>query len=197
MSTISSSTYPVIKVAYCKLLLNRDQYVSCHINVSDLPQRLPAIAVDGKFYSFFKVILKAQKALEAIAKLTQKGDEIALTASKRGYVLWVYEPESKPAPPKKLRLPPIPPIFGPAPCSIVQNLAQLERCHLKVADMAQQLVGIKYQGALYSLFRKEQNAQTTLEIAAKLTKRDDEVILVVAKDGYAIFILEPTAIETQ
>ncbi|MEO0824906.1 MAG: hypothetical protein AAFY67_04515 [Cyanobacteria bacterium J06642_9] len=185
------TVFPLTKVAHCKLLFNRDQYVSCHINVSDLPERLAAIAVDGKFYSFFKVLPKAQKALEVVAKLTHKGDEIAVTVSKRGYVLWVYEPDSKLASSKRspLHLK----LRGSAPCTIIYERDRFQPCYLKVADMSQKLAGIKYQANLYSLFRRENEAQGTLEIAAKLTTRNDEVVLIPAQVGYSIFVLESAA----
>ncbi len=75
-----------------KLFLQPGQYHSCHIRVPDMPDRLPAVVVDGKFHSFFKTVKDRDKALDLLAKLIDKGDEAVITQTPKAYAVWVLEP---------------------------------------------------------------------------------------------------------
>ncbi len=82
----------------CKILDSKSQYRTCHIRVPDLQQRLAALWVDGKYYALFKVVPTVDKAMEITARFGRRGDETVIAKTKKGYSVWVLEPEAYPAP---------------------------------------------------------------------------------------------------
>jgi len=78
-----------------KILESRSQYRPCHIRVPDLDHRLSAIAVEGQYYSFFKVVKDRAQALEVAARLARRGDQTTITSTVKGEVVWVLEPEAE------------------------------------------------------------------------------------------------------
>lgn len=187
-----SSIAPAQKIAQCRLLLGREQYSPCHIVVADVEKRLAAIALDGKFYSFFKSVPEGSKALKIAAILSGRGEEVVITQTPKGYAAWLQEPGAQLAPAKQMR--PISPVFGPSPCTVLRDRALFQPCRLSVSDLAAPLVGIQFQDSLYSLYRKEKNADEAIKIAAKLSQHSDEVVVICAKENYVICVLEPTAV---
>lgn len=183
---------PAQKIAQCRLLLSRERYSPCHVVVADVEKRLAAIALDGKFYSFFKSVTAAQKALKIAAILSSRGEEVSITQTRQGYAMWVQEPDAQPAPSRQMR--PIPPTFGPSPCTILSDRARFQPCHLKVSDLTASLIGIQFQDSLYSLYRQEKSADEAIRIVGKLCEHNDEVVIVCAKESYVICVLEPTAV---
>lgn len=179
---------------YCKFLTNRVSYVPCHVQVPDVPQRLSAIALDGRFYSFFKVINEAQKLLSVISRLGKQDDEVAVTPTPRGYILWVYEPQATYAPPFHAPHHSLKPAFGPPPCLILSEPSSYSRCTLIVPDIAKPITGLVHAGKYYSIFRQETNAANSMTLTAKLTQRQDETLMVIEPDGFILAIREPNAV---
>lgn len=81
--------------ATTRILESRSEYQPCHIRVPDLEHRLPAISVDGKYYSLFRVVKDRKQALEITARLARRKDESVITKTARGDVIWVLEPEAQ------------------------------------------------------------------------------------------------------
>ncbi|WP_199296218.1 hypothetical protein [Trichocoleus sp. FACHB-591] len=81
--------------ATAKVLESRNKYRPCHIRVPDLEHRLSAIAVEGQYYSFFKVVKDRAQALEVAARLSRRGDQTVITSSVKGDVVWVLEPDAE------------------------------------------------------------------------------------------------------
>nr|WP_290228232.1 hypothetical protein [Trichocoleus desertorum] len=90
----SATTQPK-SLGAAKILESRSQYRPCHIRVPDLDHRLSAIAVEGQYYSFFKVVKDRAQALEVAARLARRGDQTAITSTVKGEVVWVLEPEAE------------------------------------------------------------------------------------------------------
>ena len=178
-----------------KLISNRSQYSSCHIRVPGDDHRLSAIALDGKFYSFFRSLTDGAKVAGLILKLTARGNEIALTPTRFGYALWVQEPEAAPAIPESHHSPrTISPTFGPADCWVISDRQPgFRTCSLKVTDLPDIVPGIASDRKLYSLYRRDQEVDTVFKLASRLTQRGDEVVLLVSKIGYALCVEEPGA----
>lgn len=193
----SSSGFPTTTsqtLQSAKLLNSREQYATCHIRLPDETERLPAIALDGKYYSFFRSLEDVQKTLGLILKLTARGEQVALTKTRRGYVIWVHEPDASPAAPPNARSKTLPPIFGPADCWVISDRQSGYRtCSLKVPDLPDTVPGLADSQKLYSLYRREQDAENVLKLAARLSQRGDEVVLLVSKAGYALCVYEPGA----
>ena len=90
----SATTQPK-SLGAAKILESRSRYRPCHIRVPDLDHRLSAIAVEGQYYSFFKVVKDRVQALEVAARLARRGDQTAITSTVKGEVVWVLEPEAE------------------------------------------------------------------------------------------------------
>ncbi len=73
--------------------LSKALYHTCHVYVPDLGERLPAICVGQKYYSFLKVVKEKQKALDIVAKLYNSGDRALITSCSKAYAIWVWEPD--------------------------------------------------------------------------------------------------------
>lgn len=84
------STQPLSPSAR-KLFLSRDEYRTCHVRVADMEERLPAIALNGQFYSFFKSVADREKALDVLGKLFDNGDKAVITLGAKAYTIWVLE----------------------------------------------------------------------------------------------------------
>ena len=179
-----------------KLLTQRGDYATCHIQIPEETQRLAAIALDGKFYSFFRALKEPTKALGLLLKLTARGNQVAMTRTRTGYVTWVYEPAGSLATSDKQIVPRvIPLVFGPADCWIVGERQPGYRvCSLKVTDLPDAIFGLaSSRQKFYSLYRREKDPAEALKIAARLTKRGDETTILVRKEAYILCVYEPAA----
>jgi hypothetical protein len=74
-----------------QLFLSAGQYRTCHIQVPDILERLPAVNVNEQFYSYFKTVKDREKALDVMEKLFDSGDDAVITIAKKGYSIWVQE----------------------------------------------------------------------------------------------------------
>lgn len=189
----SGSTLASAHSIYCRFLLERAAYQACHIRVPDVAQRLSAIALAGRFYSFFRVVPEAHKALAIATRLGQRDDEIAMTLTKRGYIIWVNEPQATFAPPTRNPLCCLKPTFGPSPCLILAEPTSYTSCSFKVPDLNLLVDGICFNGNYYSLFRKLNDAAEVIELAAKLTRTGDETVMTIRPEGFALAVKEPNA----
>ena len=180
-----------------KLLVQREDYTTCHIKVAEEPQPLSAVSLDNRFYSFFRVLREPTKALGLLLKLTARGNHVAMILVNRGYVIWVYEPDGRLVTPAQKTSPKvIQTTPGPSDCWVISDhQSGYQVCSLKVPDLSDPILGlVDSNQKLYSLYRREQEAGHSLKLAARLTKRGDEVILLVRKDSYIICIHEPNAV---
>ena len=60
----------------------------------DVKKPLGGINVDGKYYSFLKIVPDREKALKIAEQLTAEGDKVLLTQTRKGYLIWVNEPDA-------------------------------------------------------------------------------------------------------
>jgi hypothetical protein len=84
---------PKPRVPY-KILVDRQQYQPCHIQLPSSDRRLAAILFDGHYYSLFKAIEDLQQALPIVRRLSYRGDEVAITKTAKGFGLWILEAEA-------------------------------------------------------------------------------------------------------
>ncbi|NER82844.1 MAG: hypothetical protein F6K42_25470 [Leptolyngbya sp. SIO1D8] len=178
-----------------KLLTQRESYTNCRIYIPDEADRMPAISVESKFYGFFRALSDPAQTLRWLFKLTQRGDQVAVTSTKKRYVIWVYEPDGSLVKSNAKKAPnTITPAFGPADCWVIHDKQPGYRvCSLKVPDLPDTISGIAQGQKLYSLYRRENDAANTFKLAARLCQRGDEVVIVVSSASYAICISEPGA----
>ncbi|MEO1095501.1 MAG: hypothetical protein AAFX01_11440 [Cyanobacteria bacterium J06638_28] len=177
-----------------KLLSQREDYATCHIHIPGEPQRMPAIAVGDRFYSFFRSLKDSQKTLGILLKLSNRGNQVVMTPTSRGYALWVYEADATLASNSRGRRRTLATTFGPADCWIVSDRQPGYRiCSLRLPDLAKTVQGITNGQKLYSLYRREQSSEAAIKLATRLCQRGDEVVVVVGTSGYVICIYESTA----
>lgn len=79
----------------CQILVARDQCQPCLIQVPDLDQQLAAIRFEGDYYSHFRTEAKIERLLDIAAKVTQRGDDIAIARTKDGYAVYIREPDAR------------------------------------------------------------------------------------------------------
>lgn len=177
-----------------KLLAQRDDYTTCHVFVPEDGHRLPAIALDGNFYSFFRSLHDPDKVLSILQKLSAKGEPTVMTPTQRGYAIWVYEPSAVLTSPQGKSPRNLPPSFGPANCWIISDRQPGYRtCTLDVPDLPDPVPGLANGQKLFSLYRREKDADITLKLGSRLSQRGDEIVILVAQQTYALCIYEPGA----
>lgn len=176
----------------CKFLFKRQIYRACHIQVPDVPQRLPAVTCDGQYYSFFKVIPDPEKLVAVMARLSKREQQVAVTNTSRGYGLWVYEPQAIYSPPSQNPGHTIQLVRGPAPCHVVVGAGAYRYCSFVVPDVEKPMAGIEYRHSLYSIYKQDELAEMVIPLAGKLNQRGDETVLTMAADQYILAVKEPT-----
>ncbi|WP_448563166.1 hypothetical protein [Trichothermofontia sp.] len=173
----------------CKLLTSRDQYQTCHIVVPDLDQPLAAIQLGDRYYGFFQTLTDSERVLKVLIKLHQRGDEVIVTRTGKGYTLWVWEPEAT----LKKAVAAKPTGTPPASFKLLVTPEQFPFWSVQVPDLSQSLQAVEVAGQYYSLFRLETNVDRLFDIVAKMTQRGDITVVFAASQGYAICVLEPDA----
>lgn len=177
-----------------KLLAQREDYSTCHIHVSGESQPLPAIALEGRFYSFFRSLSDAQKTVNLLVKLSIKGNQTAVTPTRQGYALWVYESAAVVASSTESAAYPLPSSIGPADCWVIGDRQPGYRtCSLNVPDLPDVVPGLANGQKLFSLYRRESDADMALKLGARLSQRGDETVILSSSEGYALCIYEPGA----
>jgi hypothetical protein len=179
-----------------KLLSQREDYVTYHIHLHDDPHRLPAIALDGRFYSFFRALDHPDKAINLLVKLSARGDQTVLTPTRQGYAVWVYESTGHVALPLNQKMPRrLLPTLSPADCWVIRdNQPGYRLCTLKVPDLPDAVPGLANGLKLYSLYRRETDAANLLKLAARLAQRGDELVILKRPDGLVLYIYEAGAV---
>ncbi|KAM3094696.1 hypothetical protein ACKFKG_15565 [Phormidesmis sp. 146-35] len=171
-------------------ILKRTQYRSCHIQIPDDSQRLAAICVEEKYYSFFKLIKDHPKTLQVAARLVYRGNEVMITQTAKGDVLWVYEPDAQ---------------TKTLPCEsanrhsedglwrILNSSQQYQVCQIRVPDVAKPLEAIVVDHKYYGFMRRLRTENEAIEFANRLAKKGNESMITKSDRACAIWILEPDA----
>jgi sulfur transfer complex TusBCD TusB component (DsrH family) len=193
-SSLSQNTASSVGEAI-KILTQRDQYSTCHITIPGEPDRLPAIALNGQFYSFFRSSADLAVTLKLVMKLTQRGDAVVLTQTKAGHVIWLTEPDAQISTPLKgAAARNLGPNFGPADCWILSDRQPgYQPSTLKVPDLPETVPGLAIGQKLFSLYRRDHDGSNALKLAGRLTQRGDEVVVLLTQDTYVLCVREPVA----
>jgi hypothetical protein len=86
---------PPEKQGFCKLLKVEGQVPTCLIRVADLDKPLTAIQVSGQCYALLKSVRDRNEAVELGARMSRRGAKILVTPKKKGFSLWIYEPNAE------------------------------------------------------------------------------------------------------
>lgn len=187
----------------CLFLSASNQYTACQINVPDLTCSLAAIAVEGKYYSFFRLVQDSDCVLSMIIRLIDSGDRVAVTQKPNGYNIWVNEPEATPRSAKAIRVSDFSEgcanadgnnrVQCPAPSKILKSTDHCKQIQIQVPDLDQPVKAIAHKGKYYSFFRMEPDPERVITILTKTACRGDETIAIKTANGYAICVIEPDA----
>ena len=175
-----------------KILESRHQYQSCHIRLPDEERRLPAINVDGKYYSLAKVVKDPQKALEICNRLARRGHATVITTLTKGSAIWRFEPEAYTDQHTSLSVEDG--TQAPASiCQILESRSQYKSCHIRVPDLDKRLAAVEVNGKYYGLLKVVDTRQKALSIVSKLKPKGDEIVITKVAQAEAIWVLEPDA----
>ncbi|MEL6222552.1 MAG: hypothetical protein AAFR31_07925 [Cyanobacteria bacterium J06627_8] len=67
----------------------------CHIVFPDCDQPTSAIVYEQQYYAYTKFFTNSIKAQNTARRLIEKGKKVVLTRVRKGFVLWLYEPEAQ------------------------------------------------------------------------------------------------------
>ncbi|NJO80078.1 MAG: hypothetical protein HC827_17225 [Cyanobacteria bacterium RM1_2_2] len=69
----------------------------CHILLPDTPTPTSAIYYEGRYYAYVKFFPTVEIARQKADLIAQRGNLVLLTRIPKGLVLWVHEPDARPA----------------------------------------------------------------------------------------------------
>jgi hypothetical protein len=173
----------------CKILASRNQYSPCHIQVPDSQERLAAIAVDTRYYSFFKLVSDRAKTLQIAAKLVYRGDDVAITQTPKGDVIWIYEAEAQTGGSVAVKKQSDSGLWR-----ILDSEQEYQTCQIRVPDMAKPLAAICVDRQYYSFMRIVRNEAQAIDLVERLAKKGNAAMITVGGRSYAIWVLESDAI---
>ncbi|MBW4581958.1 MAG: hypothetical protein KME42_20525 [Tildeniella nuda ZEHNDER 1965/U140] len=81
------------------LLASREQYQTCRIHRTELPERLFAILFEDQYYRFVKVVSSREQALGIVTRLKQRGEPAVMTHNEERYAVWALVPDACPETP--------------------------------------------------------------------------------------------------
>jgi hypothetical protein len=202
---ISDDLVPTPDPARCKILDSRSQYRSCHIRVPDSDERLAAIALADRYYSFFRLVPDSQKALKIAAKLVYRGDEVAITRTVKGDVLWIYEaetqeekaqsekPKSEKPKPVELSSPYRIPRSDSGLWKILTSERDYQVCQIRVPDVAKPMPAIYSDRQYYSYLRTVREQNQAIAHAERLSGKGHAARITQTSKGWTIWVLEAEA----
>ena len=182
------------------ILISRQHYRCCHIQVPDMDQPLPAIFVNHQYYSFLKAVKEKLKAQQTAANLEQRGEQVAITQTPKGYTLWVLEPDAQRAVSRRQNQPlpqspkPQPSESTLGPVTILDSPRQYQLCWIRVPDLAEPLVAIIVAGQYYSRFQSLQDREQLQRVVSVLESRGDQSVTTRTTEGYIVWVREPDAV---
>lgn len=191
--------------SYCKFLFSREQFLFCHIVVPDLPNCVPAIGHNGKYYSLLHTVKCAKEGLQLATKASHNGREVAVTQAGGNYILWTQEDsavfyqldnDTNVSPNAKNHDQFLKATFSSSPCLILSDLSPEDFCLLTVSNSVAPVIGFQHQQTYYRLIQREQDAQTAVHAIAERACRGGKIAVVPMKSDYGIFVSDPLAVPT-
>ncbi|MBW4439839.1 MAG: hypothetical protein KME10_01120 [Plectolyngbya sp. WJT66-NPBG17] len=188
------SAQSIADLSRCKILESRKQYRACHIRVPDSEERLAAIAFNDRYYSFFRLVKDSQKALQIAAKLVYRGDEVAMTRTVKGDVIWLYEADAKETkstkPSSTLHRAPI---TNSGLWKILDSERDYRPCQIRVSDVAKPMTAIYNDQQHYRHLRTVREQDQAIELAERLSSKGHAARITKHELAWAIWVLESEA----
>jgi hypothetical protein len=96
ITQLTAKESTLTKKGFCKLLkLEGSTVPTCEIQTADLDKPLTAIMVSGQFYALLKSVGNREEASDLGRRMSQRGAKILVTPRKRGFSLWIHEPNAQ------------------------------------------------------------------------------------------------------
>lgn len=191
------------------VLISRSAYTTCHIQTADCEFRVPAIQVDGLYYSFFRVEHLEDDAIEVLKKLHARGDMSLVTVIPKGYAIWILEtgaiaisapqtPDIHPSDHLDVRQHPHYPEFeqlqnGQHPYQILTSRRQYAMVKAHIGGIDRPVSVVSFEGKYYSLVKTVRDIKQTAQIVKKISNRGSNTVVTRMPQGYGIWILEKNA----
>lgn len=194
MSSLRPVSAQSADLSRCKILESRDQYRACHIRVPDSEERMAAIVLGDRYYSFFRLVKESQKALQIAAKLVYRGDEVAITRTVKGDVIWIYESEAqeektvmKPRSTVQMS------VLSSGLWKVLASEHEYRPCQIRVPDVAKPMTAIYNEGQYYSHLRTVREQEQAIELAERLSNKGHAARITKHEQAWAIWVLESEA----
>lgn len=173
----------------CKILESRSQYRACHVRVPDVNDRLAAIMIANRYYSFFKLIKDSQKTLHTATKLVDRGDEVAITRTIKGDVIWIYEPEAQEERANKPQSN-LPRIVVSEQWKLLESEREYQSCYIRVPDVAKPMMAIYSDRQYYSYMKTVRDQNQAIDAAERLAKKGHTSRITKTRQAWSIWLLE-------
>lgn len=177
----------------CKILESRNQFRSCHIQVPDSDEKMAAIALDDRFYSFFRLVPDRTKALQIAAKLVYRGDEVAITQTVKGDVIWIFEPEASVVESGSTQKVALKKESESGLWRILESEREYQTCQVRVPDVAKPLAAIYVDRQYYGFMRVVRNQEQAIDLAERLARKGNPAVITLNGRSCAVWVLEPDA----
>ncbi len=159
---------------------------------------MAGICFQEEYYSFFRVAPTLDRAKELANRLSGRNRSI-ITATPKGYVLWVYEAEAvRHSHRDRVRTSSHGNGFHGAEPSTASKSVQILRserdyqtCKIQVPDLDKPLTGITYDRQFYSLLRIVRDESQATELAEKLERKGTKALITSSAYGHSVWVLEP------
>lgn len=190
------------------VLTSRSAYRSCHIQTDDSDFRIPAIQIDGIYYSFFRVKYRQEDAIDVLQKLHARGDVSVVTVIPKGYAIWILETGAIAASdastlnthlashhhPNSLPQQQLDPLQNSKnPYRILTSRRQYTMVKAYIGGIDRPVSVVSFQGQFYSLFKTVRDIKQTAQIVKKISDRGSRTLVTRMPQGYGVWILEKTA----
>lgn len=185
-----ATTHSPVDPSRCKILESRDQYRSCHVRVPDSEHRLAAIVLGDRYYSFFRLVKDAQKALQIAAKLVCRGDQVAITRTSKGDAVWIYEADAWETKPLKKKLAPT---SESGLWKFLESERDYQTCQIRVPDVAKPLMAICVDRQYFSFLRAVREQTQAIELVDRLANKGHTSRITKNGQAWAIWVLESEA----
>lgn len=162
------------------------------MRLPDEEQRIPAITVNGKYYSLVKVVKDRAKALKICDRLTNLGNETLITCLAKGDAIWVWERDAIPE--RRAKEPQHEPSQStPSTYRILESDQSYQNCQIRVPDLDMSLAAIALEGKYYTLFKLVETRDKAIALAQKLLSNGDDIVITTVENRYGVWVMEPEA----
>lgn len=76
-------------------IIDQRLVINCHIRLPDTPKAVSAVCYNGDYYSYVRLYPTVEAAKRGVDRSMTLGNTVILTQVRKGFVLWVLEPDAR------------------------------------------------------------------------------------------------------